>query len=257
MRRYETFLIIDPDLSQDQREPLTGRVEELIAQMDGFLISTDDWGERKLAYDIKKKRRGYYVRFDFCGLAPLVNEIERFFRIDDRALKYMTVLLNKDADLEKIKEEKTAKETAAAEKAAKEAAATETAAPESAAQETAATDTAAPTETAAEEAAAKETAAKEAAATETAAKEAAATETAAAEKAAKEAAATETAAAEKTAVETTAAETPSDPDNAPEEVQEKESAPAEEKAKTGRDVPASEPEDSAPEKTPSSTKEEA
>ena len=218
MRRYETFLIIDPDLSQDQREPLTGRVEELIAQMDGFLISTDDWGERKLAYDIKKKRRGYYVRFDFCGLAPLVNEIERFFRIDDRALKYMTVLLNKDADLEKIKEEKTAKETAAAEKAAKEAAATETAA------------------------------------TETAAKEAAATETAAA---AKEAAVTETAAAEKTAVETTAAETPSDPDNAPEEVQEKESAPAEEKAKTGRDVPASEPEDSAPEKTPSSTKEEA
>jgi small subunit ribosomal protein S6 len=247
MRRYETFLIIDPDLSQDQREPLTGRVEELIAQMDGFLISTDDWGERKLAYDIKKKRRGYYVRFDFCGLAPLVNEIERFFRIDDRALKYMTVLLNKDADLEKIKEEKTAKETAAAEKAAKEAAATETAATETAA-----------TETAAKEAAATETAAKEAAATETAAAEkAAATETAAAEKAAKEAAATETAAAEKTAVETTAAETPSAPDNAPEEVQEKESAPAEEKAKTGRDVPASEPEDSAPEKTPSSTKEEA
>jgi len=226
MRRYETFLIIDPDLSQDQREPITGRVEELIAQMDGFLISTDDWGERKLAYDIKKKRRGYYVRFDFCGLAPLVNEIERFFRIDDRALKYMTVLLNKDADLEKIKEEKTAKETAAAEKAAKEAATTETAA-------------------------------KEAAAKEAAAKEAAATETAAAEKAAKEAAATETAAAEKTAVETAAAETPSDPDNAPEEVQEKESAPAEEKAKTGRDVPASDPEDSAPEKTPSSTKEEA
>jgi small subunit ribosomal protein S6 len=201
MRRYETFLIIDPDLSQDQREPLTGRVEELIAQMDGFLIATDDWGERKLAYDIKKKRRGYYVRFDFCGLAPLVNEIERFFRIDDRALKYMTVLLNKDADLEKIKEEKTAKETAATEKAAKEAAATEAAA---------------------------------------------------AEKAAKE-----TTAAEKTAVETTAAENPSDPDNTPEEDQEKESAPAEEKAKTGGDVPASEPEDSAPEKTPSSTIEEA
>jgi small subunit ribosomal protein S6 len=211
MRRYETFLIIDPDLSQDQREPLTGRVEELIAQMDGFLISTDDWGERKLAYDIKKKRRGYYVRFDFCGLAPLVNEIERFFRIDDRALKYMTVLLNKDADLEKIKEEKTAKETAAAEKAAKETAATETAAAEKAAKETAAA----------------------------------------------EKTAVETAAAEKTAVETAAAENPSDQDNTPEEDQEKESAPAGEKAKTGGDVSASEPEDSAPEKTPSSTIEEA
>ena len=112
MRRYETFVIIDPDLSQEQREPLIGRVEELITQMDGFLVLADDWGERKLAYNIKKKGRGYYVRFDYCGLAPLVNEIERFFRIDDRALKYMTVLLNEDVDLEKIKEEKTAAQKA-------------------------------------------------------------------------------------------------------------------------------------------------
>ena len=118
MRRYETFVIIDPDLSQDQREPLIGRVEELITQMDGFLVLADDWGERKLAYDIKKKGRGYYVRFDYCGSALLVNEIERFFRIDDRALKYMTVLLNENPDLEKIKEDKTAAETAAVEAAA-------------------------------------------------------------------------------------------------------------------------------------------
>ena len=116
MRRYETFVIIDPDLSQDIRDQVVERVEELIAQMDGFLVLTDDWGERKLAYEIKKRARGYYVRFDYCGLSPLVNEIERFFRIDDRALKYITVLLDKDADLEKIKEEK------AAEKAAEEAA---------------------------------------------------------------------------------------------------------------------------------------
>jgi len=171
MRRYETFVIIDPDLSQEQREPLIGRVEELITQMDGFLVKTDDWGERKLAYDIKKKGRGYYVRFDFCGLAPLVNEIERFFRIDDRALKYMTVLLNRDVDLEKIKEEKAAREAAAA--------------------------------------------------------------------------------------ETAAAENPSDPDNAPEEDQIKELAPAEEKAINDEDVPPSETEGSAADKTPPSTKEEA
>jgi small subunit ribosomal protein S6 len=90
--------------------------------MDGFLVFADDWGERKLAYDIKKRTRGYYVRFDYCGLSPLVDEIERFFRIDDRALKYMTVLLDKAADLEKIKEEKAeAASKAAIEKAAQEA----------------------------------------------------------------------------------------------------------------------------------------
>ena len=115
MRRYETFVIMDADLSQEQRDQVIQRVEELISQMDGFLVFTDDWGERKLAYDIKKRTRGYYVRFDFCGLSPLVNEIERFFRIDDRALKYMTVLLDKAADLEKIEADKAAAEKAAAE----------------------------------------------------------------------------------------------------------------------------------------------
>jgi small subunit ribosomal protein S6 len=122
MRRYETFVIIDPDLSQDQRDQVIHRVEELIGQMDGFLVFTDDWGERKLAYDIKKRSRGYYVRFDYTGLPPLVNEIERFFRIDDRALKYMTVLLDKAADLEKIKAEQAeAASKAESEKAAREA----------------------------------------------------------------------------------------------------------------------------------------
>ena len=111
MRRYETFVITDPDISQEEREPVLDRVKELITQQDGFLVFEDVWGERKLAYQIKKKERGHYVRFDYCGLAPLVNEIERFFRIDDRALKYMTIVLDKDADLEKIKEEKAAAES--------------------------------------------------------------------------------------------------------------------------------------------------
>jgi len=111
MRRYETFVIIDPDITQEQRDPVLERVRELITQQDGFLVFEDVWGERKMAYAIKKKERGYYVRFDYCGLAPLVNEIERFFRIDDRALKYMTVVLDKDLDLEKVKEEKAAAES--------------------------------------------------------------------------------------------------------------------------------------------------
>jgi small subunit ribosomal protein S6 len=111
MRRYETFVIVDPDISKDERDTVMARVKELIDQMGGFLVFEDDWGERKLAYEIKKRERGYYVRYDYCGLAPLVNEIERFFRIDDRALKYMTVVLEKDADLAKIKAEKSAAES--------------------------------------------------------------------------------------------------------------------------------------------------
>lgn len=105
MRRYETIVIIDPDLSDEERKPVLERINDLIPQQGGFAVMIDDWGNRKLAYDIKKKSRGYYVRIDFCGTGSLVDEMERFFRIDDRVLKFMTVLVEKDVDIERVKNE--------------------------------------------------------------------------------------------------------------------------------------------------------
>ena len=105
MRRYETFIIIDPDLSDEERSPIFEKVKDLIQQDECLLVMLDEWGPRKLAYEIKKKSRGYYVRLDYCGTGKFVNEMERFFRIDDRVMKYMTVLLDKYADIELIKEE--------------------------------------------------------------------------------------------------------------------------------------------------------
>ncbi|MFW5855544.1 MAG: 30S ribosomal protein S6 [Thermodesulfobacteriota bacterium] len=129
MRRYETIVIADPDLSEDQRVPLFDRMTEIIDQEGGFLIETDEWGGRKLAYEIKGKPRGYYVRLEYCGTGPVVDELERFYRIDDRVLKFMTILLEKDADVEAVKArmaEAEAAETRAAEEADSEAAAEST-----------------------------------------------------------------------------------------------------------------------------------
>lgn len=105
MRRYETIAILDPDLSEEGRVPVFDRLTQLIPAQNGFLVKLDEWGARRLAYDIKKKSRGYYICIDLCGDGAVVNEMERFFRIDDRVLKYMTVVLDKDVDLEAIKAE--------------------------------------------------------------------------------------------------------------------------------------------------------
>lgn len=105
MRRYETFIIINPDLSDEERSPVFEKVKGLIQQEECLLVMLDEWGDRRLAYEIKKKSRGYYVRLDYCGTGRLVDEMERFFRIDVRVMKYMTVLLDKYADVELIKEE--------------------------------------------------------------------------------------------------------------------------------------------------------
>jgi small subunit ribosomal protein S6 len=112
MRRYETIVIVDPDLGDDARTSLFGRIKEIIPQQDGVLIGEDLWGTKKLAYEIKKRPRGYYARFDYCGMGPVVDEIERFFRIDDRVLKYLTVLLAEEADPEAILAEMAAEESA-------------------------------------------------------------------------------------------------------------------------------------------------
>ena len=121
MRRYEQIVILDSDLSEDERSPVFDKLKELIPQYKGFLIDIDEWGQKKLAYDIKKKPRGFYAQINFCGFGDLVDEMERFFRIDDRVLKYMTVLLDKEADVEAIKAEMVEKETLKAEAAAKAA----------------------------------------------------------------------------------------------------------------------------------------
>ena len=126
MRRYETITIIDPDLSDEERAGVLKRTTDLIPKEGGFLVMLDEWGTRKLAYEIKKKVRGYYARIDYCGMGSLVDEMERLFRIDDKVLKFMTVLLDKDADVESIKEEMAiAKSEAEAEAARKKADAAE------------------------------------------------------------------------------------------------------------------------------------
>jgi small subunit ribosomal protein S6 len=72
MRRYETITILDPDLSEDQRTAVFSRLQELIPQQGGLLAFVDEWGSRQLGYEIKKRERGYYVRFDYCGTGAVV-----------------------------------------------------------------------------------------------------------------------------------------------------------------------------------------
>jgi small subunit ribosomal protein S6 len=126
---------MDPDLADEGRALVFDKLKELIPQQDGFLIELDEWGNRKLAYEIRKKPRGYYIRLDYCGRGALVDEMERFFRIDDRILKYMTVLLDKEVDLESIKTEMAQAQAEAEEKSQTEAAETASGKPDAASTE--------------------------------------------------------------------------------------------------------------------------
>lgn len=128
MNRYETIFIIEPDTGEDGRGQIIQKVKDIITNYNGALIEMDEWGTKKLAYEIRRKLRGYYVRADYCGTGDLVSEMERTFRIDDRILKYMTILLTEDTNPEKVRIEleelaaqKAKRAKLAAERAAREA----------------------------------------------------------------------------------------------------------------------------------------
>ncbi len=96
MRMYETIIIVQPDLGDEELKALSAKIQEVISTMKGDFQRLEDWGVRKLAYPINKAIRGryYYLRFD--AEAPLIAELERRLRLDDKVIRYQSVVLEKE-----------------------------------------------------------------------------------------------------------------------------------------------------------------
>lgn len=97
MRMYETIFIVQPDLGEEDIKGLTAKVQEVITSMNGDFKKLEDWGPRKLAYPINKFTRGRYYFLRFDGDAPLIAELERRLRLDDKVLRYQSVKIEKEA----------------------------------------------------------------------------------------------------------------------------------------------------------------
>ena len=122
MRRYETIFILRPDLGEPAQKEAIKRYEGIIAAGTGEMIETEEWGSRELAYRIKGERRGYYVRLDYVSPGPVMNEVERNLKLSDVVLRYLSVLVDDDADVAKVREELEARNRRIAEaKVAQEA----------------------------------------------------------------------------------------------------------------------------------------
>jgi len=78
-------------VSDEDITALIERSQTIITDRKGVVAKIDKWGKRRLAYEINKQKDGYYFLIDFAGDGPIVAEIERNYKIDDRILKFMTV----------------------------------------------------------------------------------------------------------------------------------------------------------------------
>jgi small subunit ribosomal protein S6 len=92
LRRYETIFIANPDLSEEDQNALQEKVRSIVASFKGEFVKLEDWGLRKLSYQIRKSSRGRYFLVDYLAEAPaLVRELERTLRLNDGVLKFLTV----------------------------------------------------------------------------------------------------------------------------------------------------------------------
>ena len=91
MRIYETMLVLDPEMSKEQIDGFVEKLKQFLGDRGAKVLKVEEWGQNTLAYEIKKKKKGYYLLLYLQGDAALVAEMERNLRLMEEVLRYLTV----------------------------------------------------------------------------------------------------------------------------------------------------------------------
>lgn len=90
MNKYESVVIVNPNLEEESIKNLEKKFFDLI-NTDGNVTSVEEMGKRKLAYEIKKQKEGFYFVIKFEAKPELIAELERNYRITDEVMKFIVV----------------------------------------------------------------------------------------------------------------------------------------------------------------------
>ena len=91
MNKYELALVVNAKIEDDARAEAVERVKALIERFGGVITNVDEWGKRRLAYEIQKMKEAYYYFVHFEADATVPGEIEQRIRIMDNVLRYLCV----------------------------------------------------------------------------------------------------------------------------------------------------------------------
>ena len=94
---YESAVIINAALDDEQIETIISRIKESIVSNGGEIREVENWGRKRLAYVVKKSKIGYYAIFRFNAPSNIISKLERFYSLDEQILRYLTISLDSDA----------------------------------------------------------------------------------------------------------------------------------------------------------------
>jgi small subunit ribosomal protein S6 len=95
-RIYEVLFIADPNLSEPEVDALAATIQGYAEKEGAKTQTVEKWGKKRLAYDIKKHREGYYVLLVVEAKPEIVKEVERRIRVTDGVVKFITVRVDED-----------------------------------------------------------------------------------------------------------------------------------------------------------------
>lgn len=94
---YESAVIINAALDDEQINSIISRIKEFIVNNGGDIREIENWGRKRLAYMINKSKIGYYAVFRFNAPTNIITKLERNYTLDEHILRYLTISLDKDA----------------------------------------------------------------------------------------------------------------------------------------------------------------
>ena len=94
---YESAVIINAALEDEQIDAIVNKLKDTIVLHGGEITDLDIWGRKRLAYQIKKSKIGYYVIFRFEAPVTALAQIERIYRLEESILRFLTIQLSKFA----------------------------------------------------------------------------------------------------------------------------------------------------------------
>ena len=98
-KMYETTFMVVPEVSEADYKKVAGKFEKLIKDNGANIINIEHWGQKKLAYSIKNRHSAYYCYVEFTSEGDLIGKLEQEFGYDEQILRYLTVSLDKHAEL--------------------------------------------------------------------------------------------------------------------------------------------------------------
>jgi small subunit ribosomal protein S6 len=91
MQLYESIFIVRPNVTEEEVTKVVEKMKGVIDKSGGTLLQTENWGKRKLAYEVEKEKKGTYVIFRFKGDGKVINDLEHTYRMEDSIIKFLTV----------------------------------------------------------------------------------------------------------------------------------------------------------------------